>query len=240
MTLDVTDETLTAYLDGELSEPERAEVEEALATDPTLSERLHDLEIPLQEMRGAFDQLLSNAPELPEVAPPARRGFSAVALIAAVFVGAAVSGVFGVMQQSDPLSDWKMAVANYQVLYVPETIAVSAPSAEATVERLEQLSEVLGRDLTAAQSAEGLEFRRGQILGLDNTPLIQLAYAGDNDRPFALCITRVDEGAYAPTSEKLAGLAAAHWVEDGYGYLIIGGDDLGFVQGIAQSLHGQI
>ena len=155
MTLDVTDETLTAYLDGELSEPERAEVEEALATDPTLSERLHDLEIPLQEMRGAFDQLLSNAPELPEVAPPARRGFSAVALIAAVFVGAAVSGVFGVMQQSDPLSDWKMAVANYQVLYVPETIAVSAPSAEATVERLEQLSEVLGRDMTAARWGRG-------------------------------------------------------------------------------------
>ncbi|MEX0281133.1 MAG: hypothetical protein AB3N13_08080, partial [Arenibacterium sp.] len=76
--------------------------------------------------------------------------------------------------------------------------------------------------------------------GLGDQPLIQLAYAGQNDLPFALCITRVDEATYAPTAEKLAGLAAVHWVEDGYGYLIIGGDDLGFVQEIAQNLQGRI
>ena len=98
----------------------------------------------------------------------------------------------------------------------------------------------LGRDLTAAAEVENLKFRRAQMLGLDGAPLVQIAYLADGNVPVAICITKVDQDAYAPQTETLLGLASAHWVEDGYGYLVIGGEDMSLVEGVATELRGRI
>eukprot|EP00903_Cladosiphon_okamuranus_P000903 g901.t1 len=242
MSVRVSDETLTAYLDGELSAEEQRQVEAALENDPALVDRLEALAVPVDKVREAFDTLLPQAPAYPVPKPETGRSnwgprAAAAGLVAA---GILLGALWSPWQHQSVDYDWKMAVANYQVLYVPATLPGATPAPDKATAQLASLSEKLGRDLTEAASVDGLDYRRAQMLGFGGNPLVQIAYlSGDND-PVAICITRVDDPAYGPKSEMLAGLASAHWVEDGYGYLVIGGEDLGAVKGIAEGLRGRI
>lgn len=243
MSDDISDGMLTAYLDGELDAANAARIEAALATDATLAARLAALDVPMDALRQGFDAVLAQAPALPAVTAPRQaansniRQWAAAAMLA---VGIGLGALWSPLGAPDPLADWKMAVANYQVLYVAETLDIGDPMPEETIERLAELSDALGRDLSAASAVDGLELRRAQMLGLGDEPLIQIAYLGDGNVPFAICVTRVGGTDYAPRNETLAGLASAHWVRDGFGYLVIGGDDLGLVEKIAGQLHGRI
>lgn len=242
MSVRVSDETLTAYLDGELSAEEQRQVEAALENDPALVDRLEALAIPVDKVRDAFDTLLPQAPPYrvpkPEASRPAWMPRAAAAGLVAA--GILLGALWSPWQHQSLNSDWKMAVANYQVLYVPATLPGATPAPDKATAQLASLSDKLGRDLTEAASVDGLDYRRAQMLGLGGNPLVQIAYlSGDND-PVAICITRVDDPSYGPKAEMLAGLASAHWVEDGYGYLVIGGEDLGAVKGIAEGLRGRI
>lgn len=247
MTKTFTDEDLTAYLDGALGKEARAELARAVAGDPALKARLEALAIQEGEIRDAFDALLSTAPDMPApdmpvmAARPAGRGwpgFSGMAAAAAaVLVLGIALGAF-VMPRGQGGPDWKMAVANYQALYVAETLR-GAPGGDAEA-RLAALSATLGRELAGAEKAEGLAYRRAQMLGFEGAPLVQIAYFGPGEVPFAFCITRVEGAAYAPRAEMLAGQAAAHWVEGGFGFLVIGGADLGTAARLAEDLRARI
>jgi len=242
MSSSFSDETLTAYLDGELAEDEHRRVEAALKEDPALINRLEALAVPVEDIRATFDGLLDQAPAYrpPEAAPvrPAwmPRAAAAGLLVAGILLGA----LWSPWQHQNLADDWKMAVANYQVLYVPATLPGKTPAPDKAVEQLTALSDDLGRNLAAAANVDGLNYRRAQMLGLNGNPLVQIAYLSGSDDPVAICITRVDEVAYAPKAEMLAGLASAHWVKDGYGFLVIGGDDLGAVKVIADGLRERI
>ncbi|MEL6570606.1 MAG: hypothetical protein AAFQ64_03040 [Pseudomonadota bacterium] len=237
MTEHVSDETLTAFLDGELSADESAAVESALTAQPALAQRLAQLDVVKDDIAMAFDEILPSAPtmpDLPSASPRAKSASPFMGLAAAAAVGAIIGfgATFGTSAPSAP--DWKEAIANYQVLYVPETLATATGQDQA--ERLETFSERLGLPLKEATIVDGLTFRRVQMLGFEAAPLVQMAYVSPDGAPFAFCITEVGEADYAPKTENLSGLAAAHWVEDGIGYLIIGGDDLDFVNGLAATL----
>ena len=243
MSFRVSDETLTAYLDGELSEEEQRQVETALENDPALVDRLEALSVPVNTVREAFDGLLDQAPAFQAPQAEARRASWRPRAAAAGFVAAGI--LLGALwspwqSQMPPDPGWKMAVANYQVLYVPATLPGKTPAPEKAAEKLDALSEVLGRNLVEAAKVDGLNYRRAQMLGFKGNPLVQIAYmSGDND-PVAICITRVNEAGYEPKAEMLVGLASAHWVEDGYGFLVIGGEDLGMVKDVAGQLKGRI
>ncbi|ASP35703.1 anti-sigma factor [Labrenzia sp. VG12] len=242
MSFRVSDETLTAYLDGELAEDEQRRIEAALESDPALVERLEMLSVPVDAVREAFDTLLDQAPayEAPKDEKRISGWAPRTAAAGLVAAGLLLGALWSPWQRPLPDTDWKMAVANYQVLYVPATLPGKTPEQEKAVEQLTALSADLGRNLSAAASVDGLNYRRAQMLGLDGNPLVQIAYlSGEND-PVAICITRVDASAYGPKAEMLAGLASAHWIEDGYGFLVIGGEDLGAVKGIAEQLQGRI
>lgn len=237
MTEHVSDETLTAFLDGELSAEESADLEVALAAQPALAQRLAQLDVVKDDIATAFDQILPSAPAMPErlaASPSAKSAPPFVALAAALALGAIIGfgATFGTSSPSSP--DWKVAIANYQVLYVPETL--TSATGQDQVERLETFSGRIGVPLAEATNIDGLSFRRVQMLGFESAPLVQMAYVAPDGAPIAFCITEVDEADYAPKAENLSGLAAAHWVQDGIGYLIIGGDDLNFVDGLAATL----
>ncbi|MEM6464941.1 MAG: zf-HC2 domain-containing protein [Pseudomonadota bacterium] len=246
MTETIRDETLTAYLDGALSEAERREVEIALEQDGALRARLHDLDLPTDALRTAFESALELAPEPPDVSVPDSTGGANPrwAIAALVIFGATLGLLLGSLwspfPESKDTADWKLAVANYQVLYVPQTLAAPAPDRLAAERRLAELSEALGRDLTQAVDAQGLEFRRAQMLGLEGQPLVQIAYMGPNNSPVAICVTPVDTATRAPSAETIAGLAAAHWVQDGFGFLVIGGADLDFVSDVADDIRARL
>ena len=62
----VTDELLTAYLDGAVSEQEQAELEAAFEADPELAQRLEALQVPGGIFASAFDLDAMDAPQMPE------------------------------------------------------------------------------------------------------------------------------------------------------------------------------
>jgi len=55
----ITDETLMAYVDGELDAAQRAEVEHAIAADPQLAIRVKRHQALSKKVKGAFDHVLS-------------------------------------------------------------------------------------------------------------------------------------------------------------------------------------
>ena len=235
----ISDETLTAYLDGELDAATRKSVEEALQRDANLAIRLGELDVPVDGIVSAFDTVLSDAPEFPNPQPERTQKiwFRTAGLAAALAAGLAIGLMWSF--SSDRL-DWKVAVANYQVLYVPATLGFPPPDPEQAERTIADLSEALGRDLSPAREPSGLSFRRAQMLGLDGAPLVQMAYVSASSIPFAICVTPVNEGDYAPRTETLSGLSASHWVENGVGFLVIGGQDLEFVEEVARDLYSRI
>ncbi|MEO0991698.1 MAG: zf-HC2 domain-containing protein [Pseudomonadota bacterium] len=234
----VSDEMLTAYLDGELSDLEQSKIEMALDGDPALRARLDALEIPDDLLKSAFDNALSAAPAVPEFEIQRNtRGMKApLGIAAALALGLVVGGFLATDSGDETGSDWKLAVANYQALYVHETLAATDLDADAAEQTLERLSAQVGRDLSELGIVDGLDFRRAQLLGFEDAPLVQAAYLSDDQLPFAICVMPVETSDYRPRSEHLSGLAAAHWVEDGFGFLVIGGNSLSVVSDIAEDV----
>lgn len=239
----ISDEVLTAYLDGELDDDRRREVEAKLATDLDLSARLEALEIPRSQIKDAFEGLLASAPDYPGHVNPERQfaPFAALGTVALLLIGIALGAVWSPRQDGPRPQDWIMSVANYQALYVTETLAAAPPpEREQAALRLSELSDALGRDLSSALDAADLDFWRAQMLGLNGQPLVQIAYIGEANVPIAFCVTSVDDPGRPIQTEFVAGLAAAHWVDDGFGFLVVGGEDLDRVHSIAESLRKDI
>lgn len=238
------DEELTAYLDDELDAAMRQSIETALRTDPALQQRLEGLRIPSDAIVAAFDQLQAAAPAMPDMPPMApRRANVSVRSFAALAACLLIGAVVGVMSVPDRSvqKGWMEYVAAYQALYVSETL--SSVSLQETVMdgQLEQLGEILGRDLTAARSETTLDFKRGQLLGYKGKALVQLAYLSPRGTPVALCIIKSENAeSSSPELTRLEGMSAAHWTEDGYAFLLIGGEDDDLIEKASESLSSLI
>ena len=61
----ITDEVLTAYLDGALEASVSAQIDAALAHDDALAARLATLDVPLDQLRELMAPAVWNAPALP-------------------------------------------------------------------------------------------------------------------------------------------------------------------------------
>lgn len=232
--ISMTDERLTAYLDGELDADEQAQIEAALATSPELCKRLAALDVPVSELRDAFDRTLAAAPPPPAFPAAPRRAMApwGAAVAAAALLGVALGGLLF----RQPAPDWTDAVANYQSLYVTETL--SAPPLPPQTQRMSvaALSGQLGVDLTPLIALEEIEFRRAQMLGIDGAPLVQMAYLADGTVPVAICVTPISGDDTSTRLERLFGMEAASWTANGHGYLIIGGDDAELIKALAEQV----
>lgn len=233
---DFSDETLTAYLDGELSAEDLGRVERELSRQGALAQRLSELDISIESIRAGADAVLATAPAPPEILPT---GSKAVWPWAAGLVAAcAVGFVIGSAWKSSETQDWVAAVANYQSLYVADTLARSErPDQRAA--SLTTLSAAIGLDLSPLLNITAIEYRRAQMLGFEGKPLVQLAYL-DGDVPIAICITPRN-GDNRPLQEgEYFGLATAYWQKDGRGFLVIGGKDSALIRQIAEQVDNAI
>jgi anti-sigma factor RsiW len=116
--------------------------------------------------------------------------------------------------------DWRQAVADYTALYSADTLATVPSGGE---EALPFLSDRLGVKLSAASVAlPGMTFKRAQMLSYNGTPLGQVAYVDEADRPAAFCIIRNGQGDAPVTAEQRDGLTLASWARGGRGYLVVG------------------
>lgn len=242
MTIDVSnisDEELTAYLDGELARADNAKIEAALSESPDLRARLDALRIPMGALQEAFDAMLENTPDMPALkdsfAPYKKAYAQRVAGLAAALVIGLIVGAGALRQDPEPkgITGWMQYVAAYQALYVTETLDV--PGFVANKGTLDSLSERLGVNLDVADAAPDLEYRRAQILGFSGKDLVQIAYLAEGGVPVALCVIRTTkEGSSAPTSREFEGMQAASWHANGFEYLLIGGDNPALINKAAQ------
>ncbi|MEL6882870.1 MAG: hypothetical protein AAFP87_00070 [Pseudomonadota bacterium] len=230
-----SDEDLTAFLDGEADDTLTADIADQLERDPDLADRLAALDIPLVPLAEAYNALLAEAPPMPELpemtrpADPVRRtgwgwgvgGFAtgiAAGLAVAAFVG------FGAPPPA-PAPSWAAFVASYQSLYTEATLRDVDPTPAETQAQLAAVSASLGLDVTDLPNADGLNFKRAQVLNFRGKPLVQIAYLRNDGTPVALCIIPAGPDEKPLNMGQAQGMDVARWNTPGYGFLLIGGAD---------------
>ena len=244
-----SDEQLTAFLDGETEHIPADDIRAALETDAGLRARLHGLSMDTGEIAGAFDRLLERAPEMPDIdlgvdaaAPPRKAPYLrqlAACIVLALFVGA----IAGYVVRSDSLRTWHDYVAAYHALYIDDTLGNIERPEGLVLAELDRVGGAIGKtiELPLLRGIDGLDYKRGQILGFENRPLVQLAFLSDKGVPVALCIIRAgDPGDRQLQISELQGMSAASWTAGGYDYLLIGGTDPELISSVAAGLVDRI
>jgi len=237
---DISDELLTAFLDGELAAEDHTRVEAAVADDPKLQARLSELDIPMAPLRDGFASMLTQAPDtlLPPGAPTKDVRFPTVIAGCALAAGITV-GAFGLSLFSSPASPaspgWMDYVASYQALYSTQTLESVSQTPGQKADQLTIVSDAVGRPLAQAQTLPGMKFKRAQVLGFRGKPLVQLAYLTPDGVPMALCIIAKAESKELNLIE-LEDMQSAAWSDGTHAYLLIGGDDPELVKNAAEYL----
>ncbi len=243
---------LTAYLDGELDEAERAALDARLQADPPLRARRDALRVAADRTRVAFEVLLDAAPvanlrtrldaalaaQPPRVAPFWSRRVAAIAAAVAIvaFAAGLSAGRWSVGLGGDlaDRDDWRQTVVEYMALYTPESFG------EAVSPRLGDELASLSRRLDAPLDVDRLKIddlspRRAELLQYDGAPLGQIGYL-DGATPVAFCNTRVGEPDAPLATSSRDGFAVASWAQGGRGYMLIGNIPIERLTALARSL----
>jgi len=263
----VSDEELTAFLDGELPQAARRALEARLAEDSSLADRLEALRRGGANLKAGFDALLAAAPEarlatifadigvqsraVPTVSAPVRRQSRSVATVflrlaaaLVLFVAGAAAGVFGQRywgaQAPEPVN-WRVAVADYLSLYTRESLSAIPNDPERLKEELASVSAPLGITLSPDEVAlPDLDLKRAQLLRFRDKPLVQLAYLPADDGPVAFCIILNGAPDADPKFESREGQNIVFWSKGGRGFLIIGRTPRPELEALAQRLQSSV
>lgn len=249
-----SDEELTAYLDGEFEHCPKEAIEAALATDVGVQQRLAELDFDKMQFQSAMQDLLKQAPPMPNLnevtlsEPKAANDnlrFGGNGLIAAslgvLMLGIGALG--GFLANQPDQETWQDYVAYYQVLYVEETLQYVDFEEANALEELTRVSNVLERELPLAemQNVSGLTYKRAQILGFNEKPLAQMTFLTEDGTPIALCIIKSQGNSDNDVSTTtLKSLATATWANDGYEFMVIGGEDHELVRSLATQFKNTI
>lgn len=253
---DISDEMLTAFLDGE-ADPETSKIiADLMATDPAMAARLDALKIPLPAIREAFDRAMEAAPSatldglqqrpLSDHGGEDRRLWwkKGLQLAAAASVLAFVIGLSAGRMSLTPDSseDWRVAVAEYQALYSQDTLGSIDPAATVAEDGIRSVAAKVGAPILpeTLASLDQLTFKRAQILRWEKAPLAQFAFLSDRGEPFALCATPVTDADQPIENEELKGLATSSWVKGGVAYMVIGGRDPDFAAAVAEQVRARL
>lgn len=223
---DFSDAELTAFLDGEAGKNMAVRIKELSKSDPAMAARLAGLAVPMKLLKLSMNTAVLDAPSLPPhlagSAPSPSRGIWIASAIAASFViGVGVT----TLMRASPNKGWIAAVASYQALYVTETLAGTRQPPAETTQVLARAVDAFGVDLNGALAVSGLNFKRAQMLALNGAPLLQMAYLAADGTPMALCLKSVAGPDHGPKPTVMFDMTAISWVENGIGYLLIGGSD---------------
>lgn len=245
----IVDETmLRACVDGELDAVTRQQVETALAHSADLQLQAEALRASCLPYGAAFETQAQGLPPLPENLRRQMQDLVAVAAAPApptrlalavrqrrLGLGWAVATSFGlglllpwrpwVAAPDLPASagePWVQAIADYQALYVRETVGLQSDSPARLLALLggfdqHQRAAMFVPDLSGA----GLQFRRVQRLGFGSTPLIQMVFLPTRGRPAALCVLPMQRPDVAPSLRRVAGLAVVSWTRSDLALVLV-------------------
>ncbi|MDQ0559642.1 anti-sigma factor RsiW [Rhizobium mesoamericanum] len=253
-----SDEELTAYIDGELSDTEVSRIEAILGSNEHAAARLEFLSLSGLPFQEAFEPLLGAAPKAaldamvgtmpaeikPVSARSGRRGFLgalAACLVAGIVTDRAFIGIRNRVHAPDESSEWRAVVAEYIALYTADTVAGPSPSSEDQLVQLARLNDKLGLSLSPeALSLPGVEFKRAQLLQYDERPLAQIAYLDPEAGPLALCIVRSDVGTKEPDVEGRRGMNVVYWSNATHAFMLIGRIPIDRMQELAEDVRRRV
>lgn len=238
---DISDELIVSFLDGVASPADEAKIALAVAEDPALARRVEELAADVDGLRIGMDGLLASAPALDTpVQGAVKQGWRWPHLAAAAAMFAFGLGLAQFLDSGAEPKDWRMAVADYQALYVTQTLTATPATEPQRAEGLAQTGAAIGMDLAPARIAvEGYTFQRAQILAFEGRPLAQLTYLDRAGNPIAFCFTRRQGADLAPEELHLNGLNASAWRSDGVGFIVIGPAPLPDVSAAGRQLAAQ-
>lgn len=217
----ISDEDLTAYLDGEADDAFRTRIEAALA-EGDLSERLDALRFDKPSLERDAERLLAEAPAFPEHAANETRAPQGLALAASLVLGLTLGASSLALWTPEPrLEDWRDYAAAYHALYVPETVASLSATPADKAEQLATVSAAVNRDLAGVKDDQGLEFRRAQVLGYEANPIAHLAFSTADGTPVAFCVTEVRGDASEPVFRQRQGIATVEWSDGQHQFILI-------------------
>lgn len=254
------DEELVAFLDGELPLEERRRVNRALADSADARQRLEHLRTGGRPFHEAFDLLGRQAPMdrlhplLAEAerragasATPAAGARAPMAAAAAILLALVGGFAGGMLLQPEPAEvarttpiepdsvqrGWRQAVADYQSLFTTESLTPYQGGDSG----IELASATVGLELTRlAQNTGELNFRRVQVLRFNGKPLVQFAFLSADGVPVSFCVIPSGNEPAPESFETRNEMGVVHWVEDGFGYMVIGGMPQDRLFGIAHEL----
>lgn len=234
----IDEQTLRAYVDGELSAAHREQIEAMLEHDAERQQVVQALQASCLPYRQAFET--QRLPELPSNLsdeleswlalargsgpPPKRRRL--------LHLGAGIAAAFAtglwvpVPWRIDPNGvspePWVQAIARYQAMYVRETVEPSNADPEQTRSALAVFARRDGMRLSVPDlSSAGLSFRRIQRLSVGDAPLVQMVYLPLRGKPMALCVLQVASGDAAVSTRRLEGLSISTWHREGLAYVLV-------------------
>ncbi|MEM6624710.1 MAG: twin-arginine translocation signal domain-containing protein [Pseudomonadota bacterium] len=245
----ITDEDLTAYLDGEADSDRLAVLDAALRDDPETARRLRELSaVSVDDMRAALAPMLTTAPPFPDLAPgavmsdaevtPLRRSIRAeqqktldawapsrrrvLQFAASVACVAAGAGGYAALQ-TPGVESWSDYAAAYHRLYSADTLAMVMTDEPQQLAQLVTISAALGTEIElAALQQAGMRFVRGQLLSFDDRPVAHLAFMAEDGAPVALCIYPVAGKARTPTAEVRFGVPVLAWSSHAFEAVLLG------------------
>jgi anti-sigma factor RsiW len=227
---ETADEELTALLDGQLEEVERAELIRRLAADLTLQRRLQRLAQARGHLDAAFADLLAEAPvaRLRAALPKPTRvpTFHAARLAASFVVVALLSAALAAWVAVDIRSakeDFVSAVVDYMELYTPETFAGLAPDPTQEAQIVAKVGARLGVGVTPADlAAPGLAFKTAFVLSYDGAPLGEFVFTDAAGVPYLFCVWAGGEGPAPLRWDERQSFAIATWGRRNERFLVIG------------------
>lgn len=249
----VSEEKLSAFLDGELAEAEAREIEVALESDPALQAELDALMAADALAQDAFAEMLAepvpaalaaavrDAPVATPAnvpAPPARGWLAAAAVVLALGLGGAGGYMTG-LSQGTPVAaapGWLVDIADYHSVYAGQKRHLVEVGAEEADHIRMWLTNTVGAEVpTPDLTQHGLTFRGARLLVAAGKPVAQLMYTDAEDRVVALCLIQTDTPREGFATQTIGAFDMVSWGGDGANFVIVGDEGRADLADIAQT-----
>src|SRR5690606_13854602 len=228
------DDTLQAYVDGQLDETRRREVDACLAAQPALAARVAQWQRDAAGLRAALAGDLSLPPQ-PRLDPQAirharrRRTRQRLALCASLVLALGVGGVGGwqaktarVVAAAPPMDD---AVAAYRIFATDRARPVEMDASRGP-ELQAWLSARLGRPMSLPDlQSYGFTLLGGRMLATPDGAAAMLMYQDRDGSLISFYVRPSSRFVDARGSRSDDGLALRYWYRNGYGFAVVGRAD---------------
>ncbi|MDA8382625.1 MAG: anti-sigma factor [Betaproteobacteria bacterium] len=248
---DISSDELMAYIDGELGDTRRQDVERAAQENPALAHRIDALREQAARLREAFSPVLDEPvpTRLLHSARPRRNRWAQAAMVAAALgLGAAVGSLTTrwafapraerIARQDRPNRFLEQARLAYAV-YTPDPrrpVEVRRRSALVT-----WLTRRMGRPIAAPDELpHGLELIGGRLLpGMPDHPAAQLMYQDAQGRRVTVYLRGMAKPT-APTAFRIIDgkhVTTLYWIDGNWGYALSGNLPRGQLLDVSRALY---